>query len=145
MPGRHPVARCTRRWWAPARWLLGRRALMAFGASRHPVEAGYAGVGPNFLPWVVAGGAAAVRRLLLWEARSGGFREMEALGRERGDWPRAWPGWRRRAGQRGADHHIGFVLSCTLCFMLAVRGLRRSEGKGGGGVRLAARLPSPAG
>jgi len=28
---------------------------------------------------------------------------------------------------------IGFVLSCTLCFLLAVRGLRRSEGRPHGG------------
>jgi putative tricarboxylic transport membrane protein len=30
---------------------------------------------------------------------------------------------------------IGFILACTLCFMLAVRGLRLSEGKGSGGAR----------
>ena len=30
---------------------------------------------------------------------------------------------------------IGFVLSCALCFVLAVRGLRSSEGKPAGGVR----------
>jgi putative tricarboxylic transport membrane protein len=30
---------------------------------------------------------------------------------------------------------IGFILSCTLCFVLAVRGLRLSEGKPSGGVR----------
>ena len=30
---------------------------------------------------------------------------------------------------------IGFILSCTLCFMMAVRGLRSSEGKSHGGVR----------
>jgi hypothetical protein len=36
---------------------------------------------------------------------------------------------------------IGFILSCTLCFMLAVRGLRLSEGKAGRRpARTAARL-----
>ena len=30
---------------------------------------------------------------------------------------------------------VGFILSCTLCFMLAVRGLRASEGKPQGGTR----------
>ena len=30
---------------------------------------------------------------------------------------------------------IGFILACTLCFMLAVRGLRQSEGAGSGGPR----------
>ena len=29
---------------------------------------------------------------------------------------------------------IGFILACTLCFMLAVRGLRAAEGKGHGGA-----------
>jgi putative tricarboxylic transport membrane protein len=29
----------------------------------------------------------------------------------------------------------GFILSCTLCYVLAVRGLRRAEGKPHGGVR----------
>ena len=30
---------------------------------------------------------------------------------------------------------IGFILACTLCFMLAVRGLRLSEGKTNAGAR----------
>jgi putative tricarboxylic transport membrane protein len=29
---------------------------------------------------------------------------------------------------------IGFILSCTLCFVLAVRGLRYSEGRPAGGA-----------
>jgi putative tricarboxylic transport membrane protein len=29
---------------------------------------------------------------------------------------------------------LGFILSCTLCFVLAVRGLRVSEGKAAGGA-----------
>jgi putative tricarboxylic transport membrane protein len=29
-------------------------AVMAYGASAIPAHAGYAGVGPNFLPWVVS-------------------------------------------------------------------------------------------
>jgi len=29
---------------------------------------------------------------------------------------------------------IGFILSCALCYVLAVRGLRISEGKAGGGL-----------
>jgi putative tricarboxylic transport membrane protein len=31
--------------------------------------------------------------------------------------------------------HIGFVLSCTLCFVLAVRGMRLSEGRPGGSLK----------
>jgi putative tricarboxylic transport membrane protein len=30
---------------------------------------------------------------------------------------------------------IGFILSCTLCFVLAVRGLRQSEGQAQRGLR----------
>ena len=29
---------------------------------------------------------------------------------------------------------LGFIFSCTLCFVLAVRGLRQSEGRPGGGL-----------
>jgi putative tricarboxylic transport membrane protein len=30
---------------------------------------------------------------------------------------------------------VGFIIACTTCFMLAVRGLRGSEGKPHGGAR----------
>jgi putative tricarboxylic transport membrane protein len=33
---------------------LGVGGLMAWGATSIPGQAGYSGVGPNFLPWVVA-------------------------------------------------------------------------------------------
>ena len=65
--------------------LLG--ALMAFGASTIPSTAGYAGVGPNFLPWVVSLVLVACGVFLLMQARSGGWRDMEEpSGAERGDW-----------------------------------------------------------
>ncbi len=35
------------------------------------------------------------------------------------------------AAQCGADHHHGFILSCTLCYLLAVQGLRRAGGQAG--------------
>jgi putative tricarboxylic transport membrane protein len=111
-------------------------AAMAWGASMIPAQAGYAGVGPNFLPWVVALALVACGGFLLWEARSGGWREMEApSGAAQGDWRAlAWV----CAGIAAVASLIttaGFILSCTLCFMLAVRGLRGSEGKPHGGVK----------
>ncbi len=30
---------------------------------------------------------------------------------------------------------LGFILSCTLCYLLAVQGLRRAAGQGGGSAR----------
>ena len=56
--------------------LVGGLAL-ALGAMQISSDAGYAGVGPNFLPWVVAAGLVVCGALMVREARSGGFRHME--------------------------------------------------------------------
>jgi putative tricarboxylic transport membrane protein len=61
---------------------------LAWGATSISSDAGYAGVGPNFLPWVAAG--------LLGLC---------------GVWL------------------VCFILSCALCFVLAVRGFKASEGR----------------
>lgn len=114
--------------------LLG--VLLAAGAAQIPSAAGYAGIGPNFVPWLVALVLMACGAGLVVQARSGGWREMQApSGAARGDWPAlAWvaAGVLANAGLIAV---IGFILSCTLCFMLAVRGLRLSEGKPHGGAR----------
>ena len=111
-------------------------AFMAWGAASISSTAGYSGVGPNFLPWVVATVLLVCGVWLVWEARSGGFREMEEpSGAARADWVAfAW----LSAGvlaNAALITVIGFVLSCSLCFVLAVRGLRSSEGKPAGGVK----------
>jgi putative tricarboxylic transport membrane protein len=111
-------------------------AVVAFGAWQIPSAAGYAGVGPNFLPWVVAIVLVLCGVLLLREARTGGFRDMEEpSGAERGDWGAlAWVS----AGillNAALITVIGFVFACAMCFALAVRGLRASEGKPAGGLR----------
>jgi len=108
---------------------------LAWGASGIPSTAGYQGVGPNFLPWVVTVVLALCGALLLWQALNGGYREMETpSGADRGDWPAiAWV----VAGvvaNAALITTLGFVISCTLCFVLAVRGLRLSEGHAGGGL-----------
>jgi len=111
-------------------------AVMAYGASAIPAHAGYAGVGPNFLPWVVSVVLLVCGGWLIVEARTGGFRDMEEpSGAEKGDWVAF--AWITAGVMANASliTTIGFILSCTLCFVLAVRGLRLSEGKPGGGVR----------
>ena len=62
-------------------------ALLAWGALDISSVAGYAGVGPNFLPWVVAGVLALCGAWLIFEAASGGWRQMdEPSGAAQGDW-----------------------------------------------------------
>ena len=108
-------------------------AVLAVGAAFIPSEAGYAGVGPNFLPWVVACVLLLCGALLAREALSGGYRDMEApSGAAQGDWKAlAWVSAGVLANA-ALITTIGFVLSCALCFALAVRGLRSAEGKPAG-------------
>jgi putative tricarboxylic transport membrane protein len=112
--------------------------LLAWGATGIPSTAGYAGVGPNFLPWIVAVALIACGALLLLQALRGGLAVMpEGSGADRGDWPAlAWVS----AGVllcAALITTIGFVLANALGFVLAVRGLRISEGRPGGDVRQA--------
>jgi putative tricarboxylic transport membrane protein len=111
-------------------------ALLAWGAVSIPGEAGYGGVGPNFLPWLVSAALLACGVWLLKQALSGGYTKLElASGAPRGDWRAfAWVS----AGVLACASlitTIGFVLACTLCFALAVRGLRAAQGQGAGGLR----------
>jgi len=102
--------------------------LMAVGATQISSTAGYAGVGPNFLPWVVSVTLVLCGAFLVWESRSGGFRELEEpSGAATGHWPGfVWVS----AGlllNAALLTTIGFILSCTLCFVLAVRGFKSAE------------------
>lgn len=111
-------------------------AVMAYGATAISSDAGYAGVGPNALPWLVAAVLLICGAWLIWEARTGGYRQMEeAPGSATGDWHAgAWV----VAGviaNASLITTVGFVLACTLCFVLAVRGMRVAEGRAGGGPR----------
>jgi putative tricarboxylic transport membrane protein len=121
---------------ALAAGVLAVGALLAFGALSISTEAGYGGVGPNFLPWVVAAALLGCGALLLWQALRGGFRERdEPSGAARGDWVAlAWVS----AGvlvTAALITRVGFVLACALCFALAVRGLRGAEGRPAGGLK----------
>ncbi len=115
---------------------LALSGVLAWGAASISGQVGYGGVGPNFLPWVVSAALLVCGLWLLWEARTGGYRKLEAAsGAARGDWP---PMLWVSAGvlaNAALITTIGFVLSCALCFVLAVRGLRLAEGKGAGTLR----------
>lgn len=111
-------------------------AVMAYGATFISSEAGYAGVGPNALPWLVAVVLLVCGCWLIWEARTGGFREMEApSGAAQGDWRALSWVLAGIVANASLITVIGFVLTCSLCFALAVRGLRMAEGRAGGGLR----------
>ena len=109
---------------------LAAGALFIAGATAISSDAGYAGVGPNFLPWVVGLALAACGAFLIREARSGGYRQMEEpSGAPRGDWPGfAWVSAGILANA-ALITHLGFILSCALCFVLAVHGFRQAEGR----------------
>jgi putative tricarboxylic transport membrane protein len=105
---------------------------LAFGAIGISSDAGYGGVGPNFLPWLVSVVLVLCGAWILWEARTGGFRELDApSGAEHAYWPGfVWVS----AGlllNAALITTLGFILSCTLCYLLAVQGLRRASGQAG--------------
>jgi putative tricarboxylic transport membrane protein len=106
---------------------------LAAGALRIPGEAGYGGVGPNFLPWVVAVVLTLCGVLIVRQAMTGGFRDMEEPSGAERPW---WPGlvWVSAGLLANAAliTTIGFILSCALCYLLAVQGLRRSQGQPAG-------------
>ena len=110
-------------------------AVLGLGARSISSEAGYAGVGPNFMPWLVTAGLLLCGVWLLWEVATGGLRNTEEpSGAETADWPAV--AWVVGAIVVNAllVTRIGFILSCALCFLLAVRGLRVAEGRPGGGL-----------
>ncbi|MFN0185214.1 MAG: tripartite tricarboxylate transporter TctB family protein [Aquabacterium sp.] len=104
--------------------------LLGWGAKDIPAAAGYAGVGPNFLPWVVAGALLLCGLGLVRAALTGGWQDVPPpSGGAKGDWRAlAWVS----AGVLLVALLItraGFVVCCVLCFVLAVRGLRGAEGR----------------
>lgn len=117
--------------------LLG--ASMAMGALTIPSTAGYAGVGPNFLPWLVSIALLLCGGFMVYEARTGGFRDM---GDDDGDDAPSKPYWGGFAWMSAGllvnaalITTIGFILSCTLCFVLASRGMRNAAGQSGNGAK----------
>lgn len=108
---------------------------MVYGAMDIPSDAGYAGVGPNFLPWLVSAALLVCGVFLVYEARSGGFRDLEDVGDEKPYWPGfVWMSTGLLVNA-ALITTIGFIFSCALCFVLASRGLRNSQGPQTGGLR----------
>ncbi|MDM0044149.1 tripartite tricarboxylate transporter TctB family protein [Variovorax dokdonensis] len=110
-------------------------AALAFGAVGISSQAGYGGVGPNFLPWLVSVVLMLCGAWILWEVRTGGFRELEeAPGAAHGYWAGfVWVS----AGlllNAALITTLGFILSCALCYLLAVQGLRRAAGQQAAGA-----------
>jgi putative tricarboxylic transport membrane protein len=107
---------------------LAAGALFVAGALTIKSDAGYSGVGPNFLPWVVGVALLACGAFLIYEARSGGYRELEqASGSATSHWPGfVWVSVGLLANA-ALITTIGFILSCSLCFVLAVRGFKSAE------------------
>ena len=85
----------------------GLAALLAFGASGISSEAGYGGVGPNFLPWMVAGALALCGALLLWQALSTGFAIINDLSALLPGQRPARGATHARAGPAAQDHRHG--------------------------------------
>ena len=109
---------------------------LAAGAVSIPSAAGYGGVGPNFLPWLVAISLIGCGALIVREALTGGFRAMEEpSGAASAYWPAfVWVSAGLLANA-ALITTIGFILSCTLCYVLAVQGLRRASGQDAGHPR----------
>lgn len=102
---------------------------LGWGAWDIPSEAGYSGVGPNFLPWLVSASLTVCGAVLLWEARTSGFADLEEPSGS--DQP-YWAGfvWMSTGLLVNAAliTTVGFVVGCTLCFALASRGMRNAHG-----------------
>ena len=108
------------------------------GALKIRGESVYGGVRPNFLPWLVWVVLTVCGVLIVREAMTGGFRQMEEPSGGDSGW---WPGlvWVSAGLLANAAliTTIGFILSCTLCYLLAVEGLRRAQGQQPGASTIA--------
>lgn len=108
---------------------------LAVGALGIPANAGYAGVGPNFLPWLVSIALLLCGVVMVYKARHGGFRNMEDI---TGNRP-YWAGFAWMSGGLLANAALittlGFIFSCALCFVMAARGLRNAEDQQNRGVK----------
>lgn len=110
-------------------------AVMGYGATFISSVAGYAGIGPNFIPWFVTIGLASCGIWLIFEAQTKGYKKLEEpSGAAQGDWTAML--WVAAGLLLNAllIERIGFILSCSLCFVLAVRGFRISEARTAGGI-----------
>ena len=102
---------------------------LGVGARGISSDAGYGGVGPNVLPWLVAVMLVICGAVITGQARTGGFRDLSEGAETTA--PPFWLGfvW-VSAGlllNAGLIGRLGFVVGCTLCYALAVHGLRLAD------------------
>ena len=120
---------------AVAAGVVGLAAVLGIGATQIGGDAGYQGVGPNFLPWVVAVALLLGGAFLVWEAATGGFRKFET---PPGDARGYWPGFLWVSAGLLANAAlitvIGFILANVVCFTLASQGFVSAAGRKDRGV-----------
>ena len=107
--------------------VLGLGAACAIGTAMLPGEGGYAGIGPNFMPGVVAAGLIACGLWLLYEVASGGWRARPPDDpAERGEHAFHAPGFLWVTAGLGAHMllitHAGFVIAGAALFAGVARG-----------------------
>jgi putative tricarboxylic transport membrane protein len=120
---------------SPRAWVgvgtLAAAGALAAGASQVHGDAGYAGVGPAFLPWLVSAALAACGALLIVE----GMRSPVPAGVATAppDAPAAQADWISVAWisaglllNAALINRVGFIVSCAGLFALAAHGFRRS-------------------
>jgi putative tricarboxylic transport membrane protein len=113
--------------------VLGLGLVFVVGAASIASDAGYAGVGPNFLPWVVGIALLLCGAALLRQARRGGFRDVDGAPGDSPGLRGHWPGFAWVSvgvlSTAALITSLGFILSCALCFVFAVRGFKSAQGK----------------
>ena len=101
-------------------------ALILWGSYHLPTAGGYAQVGPGMVPRGVGVGIVALGVLLLREAFSGGFRNVDEEGEAR--LPLDWISFAWVSGGILAYgvliERVGFILASTLLFVMVARGFR---------------------
>jgi putative tricarboxylic transport membrane protein len=103
-------------------FVIALAAVFAIGAAQLPSDGGYAGIGSNFVPWVISGFLAVVGLLLLLQTARGGFANFtdkvaEVVADYRGAlWLSAGV-----LAMAALITRIGFVLSATLLFVCVAR------------------------
>ena len=103
--------------------VLALGATAALVTATLPAEGGYARIGPNFMPALVAAGLIALGAWLLYEALAGGWRDLPPPSGSFQARPFAWI-------SAGLFVHMaligwaGFVIAGTVLFVFAARGFR---------------------
>ncbi len=100
-------------------------AVIGWQTSLIPLNAIYAKVGPNIIPWILTGALALLGLILALQGVFGGWPHEEAPGDF--DWPAiAWLGG-GLAFNAGLIEVLGFILASTLLFVFTARAFKSSS------------------